>query len=558
MDRRVGQIIALLSISVLSLSLRVEFLYGIVPSAATLLSLAIVTRSKIAAAGICVGGILWYPAAQAGWLWGRDSHRAAYLSSKLLESRWPFDAQEIRSVGGSPDTPLVHFLGKITAEVTGLGILPNADSQFLATAILPMIFVGVTYLIILCIVHQYVSDIGHSTVTLAFLPAVIWLHIYYVRVGFRRPSIAIVIFAMAILALYQFSHHLRNEWFAVLTLALVSLPVAHNFASALLLLLLVSAGIVLMPLQTSEFDRWMKQPRVNDILIIAAIGLLFFGTWSVLTSRDSEGLVLLAFQVLSVGESVTVIPGSVDVTFTDLFVRVYSKVIYAGLLALPILGYAVLRWRSRELRYWDVLIILWGAITASFAAASIFTSFDLASGRAISYFIVFGSGMSIPAIGYLFSTSRIRARHIQVGFLTCLIILSGIAVPLSTISDAEPDLSQQPYDQRYGQSLYATAEFTSYVPSDTKVVGDSDAAEVTSPLIDRELQYALTPYRNGTVDEGSAVIHRDFNERYFIGRIAGGVRTLSIETEGRSGLEATADKIYANGDERIYMKSLSN
>jgi len=550
--RKATHAISFLLTAVLVLSLRGERFSLIVGSVVMLLAVSLLFRSRVAVSGLIIGGIFWYPSAQWGWLVGRDTHSAANTARLVRDVGWPAPSGVVATDFVS--TPLVHLSAAVTSVVSGLDIMPGVRGKILVTAVLPIVYLGVAYLIVYCLARRYAEHVGRGNATFAMVSITLWTHTYYIRSAFRRPSIAIVVFTVAVFSYHRLIRTRQARWLALGGLSTGALILAHHFASVLFVALAVIGTIVIAVTRLAIPFGVSGRFSVKSAGMLSILGAVFLSSWYVFSNRGSQGVLFIAFNAQSAGGAVKSYPNSLTPTFFDLFARTYSKFLFCAVLSIPILSYVIIKLKDREIPRLGLIVTAWGVIIAGVAGVSLFTSLELGTGRILSYFVVAGAAMSLPALDEVFSQSRINSSHVQVIIILCLVILSMIAIPPSSISDTETDLARYPSDQRYGSSFYATAEFIQYVPNNTTLVGDADTAELTEPVTNRRVSYSTLPYQNSTVERDSVVVYRDLNERTYTGRLEGSFRTLRTLPDGAERLGANVSKIYATGNESVYVK----
>lgn len=481
--------------------------------------IAIITRSKTPVLGLVLFGLVLFVGPQAGWLYGRDTHSVARSAAYVYNSGWPI-ADNLLLSWGATYTPGIHIQVAVSSFVTGLPMLPSTQPRLLISAILPLVFTGVTVSFAYLLAREYMP--GAQITDL--LAVIFWIPLFYRKTPLRRHSLGT---ALLMITLYLgYKYYNTNERVHLLGLIGVSaaLIITHHlstvFAIVILSLFLISTRV--------------KSGVYIPIVISAGVAI-----WYLFLEFGLEQVV----RVLTVA----IVPTTFGVVNNQIQPTLLSSLrfglwfIYPGLLAIGII-ITVVNKKSKNVPLDDLILPL--AAGVIFAPLSIvaWQSGLVAPDRVLTAWILIGA----PTAAMAFRQWRSAAYKTV---LCALLVISMMMVPLHVVDDSPPKYHDLQDSQRHSQQMYAASEWAEY--STNSIVADGNMYELVSPLSQRRVITSPQTIVDAEVPDGQLVMLRDANSDRYFGPVSGSfVNTDPDDLWKRYG--KSSNKIYENGRVRTY------
>lgn len=525
---------------------------GLVP-----LALLIVGRfSGVATVYSGIFLVLLFPVPQMGWLFGYDAHSEAVIAQAIKHEGWPIS--DIVLSWGFPETPLIHVHAVVANLTTGLALGPATFPQVLVTAILPMVYVSVALVTTYCLARRYLRSRSSVPLSLALLPVVLWIPLYDKKVAFRRQSIGLLLFVIATLLLYSYVRSRDRRYITLLVPVSVAFVVAHS-------LTLLFFGVVALGVYGSWVTvNWIDdRQRTSDLLVFVLLMGALTVTWYLIAGYGGEKLLAIVvsqrfFVSLLLDGFILDVPNAIQPSFYTTFRTFYSKFIYAGLLALPIVGGAISQLvATRTINRWLAFTVVYGVAMAGIAVISLPLPF-LNPYRIMTLFVV-GGGWMAPIALHKLLDRRLSTATITRLFVAGLLVLSASMVPPHVVTFEEPAYSEGAKSERFGKSLYAVASFVDRHAIQDSIVGDSHTKEVVSTTAQIPV---VTRYRSvyrRRVPPGTLAVVGQRNQVAYWGKIAteSGTMVAFIETRGiRDGYDVHNNPVYDSGRQRVYQSAI--
>ena len=477
--------------------------------------IAITRQSRSSTLGLVVSLLLLYPLPSWGWLIGRDTHFAAQLSHRLLTATWPISPGEIQR--GFIQTPGIHFSSAILSRITGLPIIPKSSETLLVTAILPIVYLGITVLFGWVLIRDYTNKSWTASAMTAILVIGLWSKLLRFNSAFHRVSLAMAVFAVFTYCLYRGTNQRGWRWIRILSFFVI--VVSHHFASVMALGLAIVTKIV---------DNYAPRVRKTRRSPLSANGIIIFCTlffmWQFIVSLGGAFVVRNAF---SIGQSVSPpTPDSWPIVSRSLYSSYQLKLsgwLYNAILGLPIFAAIVLELKKRErIRRWDAVGLLFGVFVAGFAIIST-GAFALNYDRILTYFVV-AAGWLAPLKLTNIKTIQWTRKYVS-GVFVILLILVAISGVQPHVLGGDVRYEEGIKTEQFDAEMYATAEWiNSY--NNHQLLGDMNTQEVVTSKTGMWVAMGPRQVLSSNIRAGYHMIHHDRNNRLYFGQTKYGSTNL--------------------------------
>jgi uncharacterized membrane protein len=524
--QRNSLIITALATAAFVLSIRFQVLPAVIASFLVLLIMIFLRRGSAAIWGLFTGIVLLYPVPQMGWLYGRDSHRAALGVVQILREGWPTSGIAFTA------TPLLHMHAALSSVVTDIAVFPETTPKILITAILPIVYLTVSVAMIYLAIRRVVVPIDIAFLpTLLLLPVLFWIPLVRFHSAFRRQSIAIVFFAAVVylVSTKKFSH--RNVMLIFLFVA--STVLAHHFSSFMLLLYLGVGGIIMLISH--------RGPQTRRFGILVLFSGIFFSFWFIIAGYGSAYLIgVIASLGVSLDPNLPHEIGYHPIVVYRGFVGLwlYQAVLAVGLF----IGYFTVG----QIKWSSIQAIIYGGIVFVLSLGA-WLGAPLAFNRVMSFFVLaFGWLSPIGATNY--KSDRI----FNVGtFFIIFIVLIGLSiVPPHLISSQPPDHQIGQYDQRFDSLIYPAAEFAKNYADDKEYIGSLNVWGIVTSMTGQRVSSRPRAISTGQIPDNHIAFIQDRNKHLYATK-AGKMNPPNLLTK----LDRKNNRIYTNPNITLYSSS---
>jgi uncharacterized membrane protein len=519
---------SLLATSTLVIGLRLQELLLIVPGFLVLISIYFYYNSKTSIIGLAIGAMLLYPLPQMGWLYGRDSHRAAAGALQIMAQGWPTSGFAFTS------TPLLHFHAALASIVTDLPIYPTTEPKILVTALLPIFYLGTTLLFIYISMRRMQLEVHDKIKPGYILPVLFWFPLMKFHSGFRRESIAIVFASAIIYLMYSGSFTWKRKFlFILFSFAII---VAHHFSSAATLLFVVTMVLL---------DRIRRtQSQAEKLTIFFSISFL---SWYIVGGAGGSYIVgVIAGITPQVGDKL--LKNEIQEPLFVIYQSFISLWLYQLLIGLCIVGGFMYSQYIKNIKYFEYSI-LYGVVMGC-AAVVAWLGAPLAFNRILSFFVI-ASGILAPLGIHLFSQRILKANpKVVVRVFTFIILLLGVSmIPLHTISSAPPKYTDGQVSQRFNPAIYSASSFAGNYLHKKSYIGTLNIWGIIAVDTKSRVHSRLPMIERASVPTNAAVFLQTRNEKLYVSK-RGKVNPDNLNhrfSEDNNG-------IYTNGDITIYSR----
>lgn len=510
--------------------------------------------SRVASVLILVFLGLLYPAPQAGYLFGYDSHSAAMIARSVQSDGWPIS--DVLFAWGFPGTPLLHFHAALVSTLTGLPIYPHVSPRPLVTSLLPFVYVGTVLASIAVFARAYTkrsrSCKSHSmTVTAAVLTVGLYLPLYDKKIAFRRHSLALALFAIAFLLFYQYVERRDRRLSGLLLVFSICLVITHHLTSVMFTVLLgIYAMLYFITYSRSGSNYVSKGTTI--VVFVVSWGFI----WYLIAGYGGELVLAAVFRTFSgifLTDPLTV-PREISIPFMTSWRNFYSPWLYQILPAGLITAGWFLRKKVSETDFWLSYTFMVGGFTAAFAVSMIGLVY-MNSFRLILLYMVIGGWIAPFVIWDLEDTYNISGSHLMRVFVLGLLLFSISMIPPHLVADTEPT-QQSVRSERFDTSLYATAWFLHHHRDESVIVGDTAVREILQPTTQLPVRTRYRQIENTEVPERSYVVLRDKNRYLYWGKSPTSSGPAYAELEPGNLVQRFVGRhsvIYSSRDARIFV-----
>lgn len=539
----------LISFSIAVIGLRLQRPVLLIVGLSPLIVAMFWTLSRLAA-GLFLGFLsLLYSAPQTGHLFGYDSHSAAKIAQSVQRDGWP--VSDLIYAWGFPDTPLIHFHAAMVSTLTGIPVFPRVGPHLLVTSLLPFLYVGVVLVSVYALARSYSPGSRSMLLTAAVLTVGLYLPLYDKKIAFRRHSLALALFSIAILLLFVYNERRDIRYAGLFLLVTFAITATHHLTSVIFAGLLV-VYVALNGLSVRRARLSQLRTRKSFALFAMVCGVL----WYVIAGYGGE-LVLLAAQrfVNSVLWTASVsVPNETTGPFVVNWRGFYAPWLYQALPAGSILAGWYLRMRSVETTFWHSFTVIVGVLVAAIGVVSIPFVF-VNSFRVFLFYMVVGAWIapfSLRDLADYFGVSTDAAVRV---FVVLLVILSISMIPPYLVADTELN-RHNVRSERFDTSLYAASWFISTHGDKSYIVGDTAVREVAEPTTQLQVYTEYPQIRNATVTGDSYVVIREQNRYLYWGKVptaAGPAYAVFVPNDLEGRFDARQGAIYSSRNVRIYV-----
>ncbi|CQR48724.1 hypothetical protein [Haloferax massiliensis] len=539
--------VACLSITTVILSIRQSSLGFIILGVAVLLFTTI-RGSQVGIAGLAISTILLFPGAQAGWLYRRGSHNAAYVAMQIQENGWPLTIDVVRRA--FPATPLLHMLTIVLSKVTNLSIMPGPTGQTLITYLLSIILPAMAVIMVAAIAHRY----SKAPISLALLPVLAWIPGFIDKTAFNRQSFGFVIFLIvALICVRQVSGSKGWRWKILLILSIVTLVGGHHFSAIMGLLIIAIAGMTSVTAKCLETGKF-KLTSGYQFGVVFLLGVSVFATWFIIQGLGAGLIVSLLvvdpFTSPNVPEWIieqSVTPSQISMILSGPALWLFQVVLAIGCMSLLYIAI------SDDKQFRPVLFVTFvGATIAVLGVLSRFITVNTLA-RIFTFFVFVGGWAAIDGYQQIQTEHRWLKRLPTIA-VTILLVIGIMSVPIYYVSDVQPTYENRETDQQYPSHLYATGDFLSDYPTEKSLlIGDDNVEHVVGTQASMPTEQRGETISQGRIPEEGVLVLRDYNnELYFGSTVEFNYFAIKIGDKYET-LNRRNTMIYDNGNESILL-----
>lgn len=494
-----------------------------------LIILSLRYHSHIALFGLVTGFILLYPSPQMGWLYGRDSHRAAFGALSIIRNGWT--TQSIAFA----QTPLIHIHTAIVSIITNFPIYPSTEPRPLITSYLPIIYLISTFLFITSMISRFKEEVADLTWAVYLFPVIFWIPLVKFHSGFRRQSMAILFFAAAIYLLYN-SYRTRR-WACVFFVFAVATVIAHHLTIALLLIF----GTILLTINKTRGVR-------NNTGILLLITVVFFCFWYIVEGLGGE-IIFGVFVGIGTETADPELTNVVEPSLFNFYQSFLSHWLYQFIIGLCIfLG--ILYNDSNENTSYHTQAFLFGLFVGLISVGSFVIGLSVDYNRILSFFII-SCGWIAPAGLYFFSKNYFEdAAPILLRIATILVVIIGVSmIPIHVVSSQPPDYTGGESTQRFEKLSYPAVEFVGGYMSKDRYMATLNLWGMISVETSEQVRSEPTSLINGSVQNESALVFTNWNKHLYTTKIAN-------INPNMNDVNKQNEKVYSNGRVYVYIPTV--
>ncbi|MFC4407862.1 hypothetical protein [Haloarchaeobius iranensis] len=508
---------------------------------AALFTGVIVVRSSAWLGSIAILFVLTIYLPSRPGLYGRDSHSEALVTATVVDNG--VLPESVVAAWSFLETPLLYVMGAVASRITGLDPMP--PDQILISQLLPIAFVAAT----LTTAWAMYRQIQPERSVLMMVPLVLWMPFFIFRLGFRRGSISIVLFALGVFTLYRYQTT-GNSRFALLLIAIpFPMTLAHH----------LTAGLYILCLGCFFLSRYLpsQQLSTDSPVMVSGRILLITGiiplTWFVVVvGSGGEKLAGIVLSILGISAVPTPsAPYDLEPSvlgFVSDFVAVWA---FVGILGILTLAGGWWQMRERGMSPWLAGLIPYGAIIAALAFAS-WLALPVAPSRVLTFFVVVGGGIGISYLSH-----NTRSKWPVQTVVLLLVVSSLFMIPYSVIPGQAPAYSHGEFGQQFDQQMYDSAEWNDQYITKEEVVGDANVREVVVPIAQLPVQTAYPQVTSAELPPERTVILREENRHLYKGPWGGGWAYTTLE-HGIERYDRSSNRVYTNGNVKQWVSSLNS
>jgi len=524
------------------------------------------TKRSCAFLATAAGFIFLYPAPQIGWIYRRGSHVGVNTTETIASLGWPLSSFSLGR--GFPETPLLHFHGIILKSITSLNIRPGPEPEVLISWIIPLAYALTTIAVVTITARRYISSldpqIEQPSFALLMLPVLLWIPFYRTKTGFTRQSLAIVIFALSVYAIYRIYYSSSFRFMLIGVIAGIAMVSSHHLTSFVLITLLttiLSLFFFKLKIQNRSVLELFSGLRGRLASLFLAIGALFVA-WQYLFSQGGETFVSLLLGIsLSAGKMETLVTillggGAPEQATLPLvqrgmlirFQSFFSLWIYQGLLALGVLAFLYKYRQNIDSDDWSLIILLFGVMIAGLSVLSWILAIGSVE-RIMTFFVLVGGWLAPMGIHGLFKRTSEYKRKVTAGFVIVVAIIGLSMIPPYVMTDVQPRYDQGETDQRFPSQHYAAGMFVEKHTLDTTpIIGDENIEHILIATAGRQAINPPDPVLEGKIPKGSIGLLVNYNNQVFIGSHPSVGRYIMSPGNVRKGFMLRNQTVYTNGD----------
>ena len=515
--------IALIGSSTFVAGIRLQNMALVVVSFVILAYLSINYGSITAISGLTIGLILLYPSPQMGWLYGRDSHRAAFGVLEILRNGWPTKSFAFT------ETPLLYFHAAVASKILKLPVYSGTTPKWLVTMYLPIFYLISTYLFIISIVRRFKEKVLDLSISLYMLPVIMWIPLAKFHSGFRRESMAIVFFAG--IAFFIYNKNFTKPKILCALIFISGTILSHHF-SPVILVLFIAVGVIVY----SGYD------KINLILLLT-ISVIVFMMWYIINGLGGPYITYVVLGVVSPDPD----PNLLNTVSPSLF-RLYQLALSLGVYQL-ILGvlitigflYSKIDIGKEYFKY----SLAFGIVIAAVSIGA-FLAIPISYDRVMSFFVI-ACGWIAPAGIYIYARDHLRLQPIlpTKAVLVLIVIIGSSMVPVHVISSNSPDYEQGEFSQQFDQSVYPAAEFAGTYMNEEGYLSTLNLWSILRVETHQAVQSKPSLISNGTIPPDYAVVFLDWNTHLYTSKYGNIIPGDVLK-------ESPNNRVYSNGEVSIY------
>ena len=522
--------VSAISTAVFIAGIRSQKLYLIVTGAILLLFLSVLYNSNLSLGGLTIGLIILYPAPQFGYLYGRDSHKAAFGALDVLQNGWPTNGFAFTQ------TPLLHIHAVSTSVILDLPIYPSATPKWLITSYLPIFYLVATVSIIILTIRNFKNNEIDLSVYTYLIPVIFWIPFIEFHSGFRRESMALVFFVAITYLLYKKKY--TPQIIIIFIIFLVALVSSHHLSIAL--------SVVFIFITLLSYDRGTIR---RDAILLFLNASIFTLLWYVIGGMGGNTIIGVIVSTLQFPfeSGDPNLARSIEPGFVYTYQSFLSRWLYQAALAVPIL-LGIFASKSDSQAFYFKQSIVFGAIISFASLGAFFLDLPIDYNRLMTFFVISCSWIG-PAGIYLFSQERLPiSPEILIRIFTIIIIVIGASmVPLHIVSAQPPNYTEGELTQRFEQFSYPAADFAGEYMDKEVYLSTLNLWDPISVKTGEPVQSNPSLVVNGTIPSDTALVFLDWNRYLYTSKI-GNVNPDMRKIHNNN-------KMYTNGEVQILVSS---